>query len=197
MKAKRLELRTALLLSLLCMGTGAALNGCAVVAVGGAGAAVASDRRSAGSMLDDQSIELQIHDAYNKDEQLFDKAHINVTSYDGIVLLTGEAPSAAQRERAVHHARNVDKVRRVHDEITVAPPSSMLSRSQDTWITTKVKTQLLRNKKVAAHHIKVVTESGSVYLMGIVTRAEADAAAETARYVDGVTRVVTVFEYRD
>ena len=197
MKSKQLELRAALLLSLFCIGAAAGLNGCAVVAVGGAGAAVASDRRSAGSMLDDQSIELQIHDAFNKDEQLFDKVHINVTSYDGIVLLTGEAPSAAQRERAVHHARNIDKVRRVHDEITVAPPSSMLSRSQDTWITTKVKTQLLSNKKVAAHHIKVVTENGSVYLMGIVTRAEGEAATETARYVDGVARVVTIFEYRD
>ena len=197
MKSIGHDLRNIALLLLIGMSVITGLNGCAVVAVGGAGAAVASDRRSAGTMLDDETIELKIPDDFNKDPELFDKVHINVTSYNGVVLLTGEAPTAAQRDRAVNYARNTEKVRLVHDEITIAPPSAMSSRSQDTWITAKVKTKLLGNKQVAANHVKVVTEDRSVYLLGIVTHAEATAAVDVARYVDGVARVVTLFEYRD
>src|SRR3569832_2468789 len=89
---------------------------------------VASDRRSAGTMLDDETIELKIPDDFIIDAELFDKVHINVTSVYGVVLLTGEAPTAAQRDRAVNYARNTEKVRVVHDEITIAPPSAMSSR---------------------------------------------------------------------
>lgn len=191
------DMRNVALLSFLSVSVITGLNGCAVVAVGGAGAAVVSDRRNASTMLDDESIELQIHDAFNKDGELFDKVHINVTSYDGIVLLTGEAPTAAQRDRAVNYARNTDKVRLVHDEITLAPPSPMSLRGEDTWITTKIKTKLLGSKKVAANHVKVVTENHSVYLMGIVGQKEAAAAIEIARYINGVARVVPLFEYRE
>ena len=173
------------------------LQGCAVVAAGGAGAAVATDRRSAGTMVDDEAIELKVNNAIFSDDELNKKTHINATSYNAVVLLTGEAPSAALRERVVDLARRVDKVRRVHNEIAVAEPSPMKVRSQDTWITAQVKTKLLSNKQVSANNVKVVTENGSVYLMGIVTRAEAQAAAEAARHVSGVSRVVTVFEYQD
>lgn len=173
------------------------LQGCAVVAVGGAGAAVATDRRSAGAMIDDQAIELKINNALFKNPQLSKRAHINVTSYGGVALLTGEAPSEELRNTAVELARHVDNVRRVHNEIVIAAPSPTKSRSQDAWITTKVKTKLMATKGISARSVKVVTESGSVYLMGLLTRAEADIATEVARHIDGVSRVVTLFEYQD
>ncbi|MEK7323347.1 MAG: division/outer membrane stress-associated lipid-binding lipoprotein [Pseudomonadota bacterium] len=175
----------------------AGLQGCAVVAVGGAGAAVATDRRSAGAMVDDQAIELKINNALFKNDQLSKQAHINFTSYGGVVLLTGEAPSEALRDNAVELVRHVDNVRRVHNEIIIAAPSPIKSRNQDAWITTKVKTKLIATKEVSANSVKVVTENGSVYLMGLLTRAEADAVTEVARNVDGVSRVVTLFEYQD
>lgn len=175
----------------------AGLQGCAVVAVGGAGAAVATDRRSAGAMVDDQAIELKINNALFKNDQLSKQAHINFTSYGGVVLLTGEAPSEALRDNAVELVRHVDNVRRVHNEIIIAAPSPIKSRNQDAWITTKVKTKLIATKEVSANSVKVVTENGSVYLMGLLTRAEADAVTEVARSVDGVSRVVTLFEYQD
>lgn len=175
----------------------AGLQGCAVVAVGGAGAAVATDRRSAGAMVDDQAIELKINNALFKNDQLSKQAHINFTSYGGVVLLTGEAPSEVLRDNAVELVRHVDNVRRVHNEIVIAAPSPIKSRNQDAWITTKVKTKLIATKDVSANSVKVVTENGSVYLMGLLTRAEADAATEAARHVDGVSRVVTLFEYQD
>ncbi len=175
----------------------AGLQGCAVVAAGGAGAAVATDRRSAGTMVDDEAIELKVNNALFSDDELNKKTHINVTSINGVILLTGEAPTAALHDRVIGITRNVEKVRRVHDEIAIAQPTTMKSRSQDTWITAKIKTKLLGNKEVSSSNVKVVTENGSVYLMGLVTRAEAETAAEVARHVEGVSRVVTVFEYQD
>ena len=173
------------------------MQSCAVVAVGGAGAAVATDRRSTGAMVDDQAIELKINNALFKNDQLSKQAHINVISYGGVVLLTGEAPNEALRDTAVELARHVDHVKRVHNEITIGPPSSTKSRSKDTWTTTKVKTQLIATKEVSATSVKVVTENGSVYLMGLLTRAEAEIATDVARHIDNVTRVVTLFEYQD
>lgn len=173
------------------------LQGCAVVAVGGAGAAVATDRRSAGAMVDDQAIELKINNALFKNAQLSKRAHINVTSYGGVALLTGEAPSEELRDTAVELARHVENVRRVHNEIVIAEPSPTKSRSQDAWITTKVKTKLMATKGISASSVKVITENSSVYLMGLLTRAEADIATEVARHIDGVSRVVTLFEYQD
>jgi len=176
----------------------AQLQGCAgVVAAGGAGAAVAVDRRTAGTIVDDEAIEFKASDAIFSDDELGKEAHINITSFNYVVLLTGEAPTAAMRERAVEAARHVAKVRKVYNEIVVAQPTSMQSRSTDTWITAQIKTKLLGVKEVSAANIKVVTENRNVYLMGIVTHAEAHAATEAARYVDGVARVIALFEYQD
>ena len=197
MKLMRHGLRNYGLISLLLLAIIGSLQGCAIVAAGGAGAAVANDRRTTGTMIDDQSIELQISKAVHDGAELENRTHINATSFNGVVLLTGEAPTAALRDRVVDLARNVEKVRRVHNEIVIAEPSSKKSRGLDTWITTKVKGRHFRNDNVSAGHVKVVTENGVVYLMGIVSRAEATAAAEDARYIDNVTRVVTLFEYRD
>ncbi len=177
------------------------LNACAPLVVGGAAttASLAHDRRTAGTVIEDQSIELRIRSALNKDPEISKQAHINITSYDGVVLLSGEAPTGAMRERAGDIARRAKKVRRVHNEIKVAAPSSMMTRSSDTWITTKVKTSLLsvKLKGFDPTRIKVVTENGTVYLLGLVSHAEADAATDKARQVKGVQRIVKLFEYLD
>ncbi|HSS63913.1 MAG TPA: BON domain-containing protein [Gammaproteobacteria bacterium] len=188
-----------LLLSTIIAAQAALLGGCAAAVGAGAvtGAAVAYDRRTAGTFVDDGLIELKAVGALQKDEELWDYSHINVTSFNNIVLLTGESPSEALRQRAAQAVANLQKVRKVHNEVAVAAPSSVLSRSGDTLITGKVKTALLNSDNVDATRIKVVTENGVVYLMGLVTQTEADAATEVARRVGGVQRVVRIFEYID
>lgn len=178
------------------------LNACApLVVVGGATttASVAHDRRTTGSVVEDQSIKLRIHSALGQDEELNKLAHINVSSFNGIVLLSGEAPTSAIRERAGNAARQAEKVRRVHNEIQLAAPSSMMTRSSDSWITTKIKTSLLTVKQEGFDptRIKVVTENGTVFLLGMVTHSEANAATEQTRKSSGVQRIVKLFEYLD
>ncbi len=177
------------------------LNACAALVVGGAAttASVAHDRRTAGAVVEDQSIKLRIRSALNKDAELSKQAHIDISSFDGIVLLSGEAPTRAMRERAGEIARRARKVRRVHNEIQVAAPSSMMTRSSDAWITTKVKSAMLtvKQKGFDPTRVKVVTENGTVFLLGMVRHSEADAATEKARQVKGVQRIVKLFEYID
>lgn len=177
------------------------LNACAPVVVGGAatGANVAHDRRTTGSFIEDQSIELKAYSALRDHEELASQSHINVTSYNMIVLLTGETPTEGYRAQAYDIVSRVDRVRRVHNELSVAAPSSLMSRSSDTLITAKVKTSLFKVKMEGFDptRVKVVTERGTVYLMGLVNRMEGDAAAEQARHVSGVQRVVKLFEYLD
>jgi len=175
------------------------IQGCAAVIGAGAatGAAVASDRRTVGTMLDDQTIEFKVLDALRSDDELWQQTHVNGTSVNNIVLLTGEAPTDELRQRIETLVHQIPKVRRVHNEIVIGAPSSLLTRSSDSWITGKVKTNLLTTDIQEATHIKVVTENGSVYLMGLVTQAEASRATDVARAVGGVQRVVKVFEYLD
>lgn len=173
------------------------LTGCAAVIGGGAAAtaATAYDRRTTGTVIDDEFIELKAVEAWSNDAELWEQTHLNATSYNNVLLLTGEAPSETLRQRAAAMVRGIPKVREVHNEIRVAAPSSLPSRSSDSWVTGKVKTALLNADTVDALRIKVVTEAGVVYLMGLVTRAEADAATDVARRVAGVQRVVKIFEY--
>ena len=177
------------------------LSGCAPVVVGGAAAtaSVAHDRRTAGSVVEDQAIEARIRDGFASDTEIDQQAHINVTSYDGIVLLSGEAPSEALRSRAGQIARDAQKVRRVHNEIQIAAPSAMMTRSSDSWITTKVKSSLfgVKIEGFDPTNVKVVTENGTVFLMGLVTQAEGNGATEQARQVKGVQRIVKLFDYVD
>ncbi len=188
-----------LMLTALIASQTALLGGCVAAVGAGAvtGAAAAYDRRTAGTFVDDGLIEIKAVGALQKDQELWKYSHINVTSFNNIVLLTGEAPSEAMRQRAADAVANLQKVRKVHNEIIVAAPSSMVSRSGDTVITGKVKTALLNNKDVEATRVKVVTENGVVFLMGLVTQKEADAATEVARRVGGVQRVVRIFEYME
>jgi osmotically-inducible protein OsmY len=174
-----------------------ALSGClAAVAVGGAtAAAVGMDRRSVGAYTDDQSIEWKTALAIR--EKFGDKVHVNVTSYNRIVLLTGEAPTEEMAKGIQKIAQSMDNVREVRNEIAVSTPTSFQSWADDSYITTKVKAGMLGNKDFNANNIKVVTENGVVYLMGLVTRKEANAAAEVASTTSGVKKVVKVFEYTD
>lgn len=174
--------------------------GCAPVVVGGAaatGVAVVHDRRSAGTVIDDQTIEFQALGDLHADKELYKQAHINVTSYNKVALLTGEAPTEELKERAAEIVRGNEKVRRVHNEITLAAPSSFTSRSADTILTGKVKAAMVGIKDFDLTRVKVVTENGVVYLLGLVTRAEAEIATEAARTTSGVQRVVRIFEYAE
>ena len=178
------------------------LGGCAAAVVGGAavGASAVHERRSVGAMVDDEGIEWKVKSAINQNQSLGSQSHINVISLNGVVLLVGQTPTEALRQQATNLAKGIDKVRVVHNELTIAAPNSYITRTSDSYITSKVKTSLF---KVKGHEdfdptrVKVVTENGTVYLMGIVYRAEADDAAKQASRVGGVQKVVKLFEYLD
>ncbi len=178
------------------------LSGCAAAVVGAAGAAgatatVAHDRRTTGTFIEDQSIELKAVKSFFFDKEINDSSHINVTSYNTVVLITGETPSEDIRDRIVNIVRNIPKVTHVYDELTIAAPSSWTSRGSDTLITSKVKTRLLTLNNFDGTRIKVVTEKGVVYLMGLVTRAESDIATGEAQQSGGVQKIVKLFQYLD
>lgn len=174
------------------------LSGCmAPVMVAGAagGASVASDQRSNETMLDDEVIEAKARDAIYADPDRAKRVHINVTSYNHVVLLTGEALSKAEQNKVIDIVRNIDKVRRVHNEIRVADLTDFKSRTNDSWITSKVKSQMIATRGFPSTRVKVVTENGTLFLMGLVTKKIGDQAATIASQVSGVKRVIKLFEY--
>jgi osmotically-inducible protein OsmY len=179
--------------------TAVLLQGCAAAVVTGAatGATVAADRRTTGTVIDDQGIEFKASHAIFTNKDIYDQSHINVTSYNGLVLITGETPTESLKQQIESIVKNIPKVRRVFNEVIIAAPSSLPSRSSDTWITSKIKTKLTAEKGVNPLNIKVVTEHGVVYLMGIISRAEADQAILVITQSAGVQRVVKLFEYID
>jgi osmotically-inducible protein OsmY len=172
------------------------LHGCAAVVVGGAatGAVMADDRRTVGTITEDQGIEIK---AANRIGEKFGDAHINVTSYNRMLLLTGEAADAAAKDQIGKIAGAVENVRSVDNEIRIAGNSSMSARANDAYLTSKVKARFLDAQKFDVVHVKVVTEANTVYLLGLVTRKEAADATEIARTTGGVQRVVRLFEYLD
>ena len=187
-----------LLFALFALLTGASmlLAGCVPLLVAGAvggTALVATDRRSVGAQADDEAIELKIGN--NIGTGYGDRVHVNVTSYNGIVLLTGEVPTPELVTTITQIARTTAKVRSVHNELTVGPVSSVGSRTNDSYITSKVKARFVEANKFAPNHVKVVTERQVVYLMGLVRHDEADTAAQIAATTSGVIRVVKLFEY--
>ena len=174
------------------------LSACVPVVIGAAVAGTAlvvADRRSVGAQADDEAIELKISN--NIGAGFGDRVHVNVTSYNGIVLLTGEVPTPDLKASVEQIARTTAKVRRVADEMTVGPVSSIGSRTNDSYITSKVKARFVEANKFPANVVKVVTERQVVYLMGLVSHAESDAAAQIAATTSGVVRVVKLFEYTD
>lgn len=173
------------------------LSGCFPVAATGVGATalVMEDRRTTGTYVEDEGIELKTSNRIS--DRLRDQVHINVTSYNRNVLLTGEAPTEALRTEVEKIARGVENVRAITNEIAVAGPSSFTSRSNDTLITSKVKARFVDAGKFQANYVKVVTENSVVYLLGLVKHKEAEDATEIARTTGGVQKVVKVFEYLD
>ncbi|MEJ1411497.1 MAG: BON domain-containing protein, partial [Candidatus Sedimenticola sp. (ex Thyasira tokunagai)] len=175
------------------------LQGCAPVVVGGAaaGASVVHDRRSAGTTLDDRTIELKILNKLTQDKTLSDHSSISVNSYNHVVLLSGQAETAEYRNQAASAAAGTAMVKRVVNEIQVAPSSSISEDAKDSWITSKAKLELFEIKLPGFDptRVKITTQRGVVYLMGRVTQQEADAAVEKIRFLRGVKQVVKVFEY--
>jgi osmotically-inducible protein OsmY len=152
--------------------------------------------RTAGTIVEDESIETRVTVNMKTIEPAFRDAHFNVVSHNGVVLLVGQVQSDALKIRAGQIAAEASvQVRRVHNELEVAGQTTLLSRTNDSWISTKVRTQMASNKDVPSGQIRVVTENGVVYLMGMLSQAQGDRAALLARNIAGVSRVVKVFEY--
>lgn len=172
----------------------AMLQGCFPLAVTGVGAAalMASDRRTTGMYIEDESIEWR---AVGKLREGFPGAHVNATSFNRRVLLTGEAPTEDMKKKIEEAVRTIQNVKEVTSELQVAGASSLASRGNDALITSNVKARMVNNGKFSPQHVKVVTEAGVVHVMGLVTPEEGDAAVEIARTTGGVSRVVKVFEY--
>jgi len=170
------------------------LGACAPLVVGSfvGGAMVATDRRTSGTQLEDEGIELR--SANRIREMVGDRVHVNITSYNRQVLLTGEVPNDRDRQYLAKLISEVDNVRSVVNELAVMPASSLSDRSADALITGKIKASMLDSKDIFASAYKVVTERGTVYLMGRVTQREANRATDIARTVGGVKKVVRVFE---
>ena len=172
------------------------LAACVPMVIGAGGAAVYSsleDRRSTGTQIEDESIEVR---ASNRVSDRFgSRVHVNVTSYNRVALVTGEVPDERARDEIEKIVRAVPNVREVTNDLQVSGISSYGSRSNDAYLTSKVRGRLFDTKRVSPVHLKVVTESGVVYLMGIVTEPEADEAVDIARNTGGVRKVVKVFEY--
>lgn len=176
------------------------LQGCFFVAGAAAGAAavaVVYDHRTMEKIIQDQTIANDVIDQINTIPGLKNDSHISVTCFNQIVLLTGETPTEDLKQQAETMASKVDNVKHVYNQINIKGPTSSLTRASDTWITTKIKTIMLATKDLQSSTIKVVTENGTVYLMGIVKHEQADTAVDIARQVSGVQKVVKIFQYKD
>ena len=176
---------------------GTQLTACVPVVAGGAaaGGLGAADRRSTGAYLEDQEIELKAEKAIN--DNLKENVHANVTSYNRRVLITGEVSNEANKAKAESVVRPIQNVSRINNQLVIGANSTISSRTNDAYITSKVKTKFISENKFAANLVKVVTENGTVFLMGMVTHKEGDDAAEIASKVSDVKKVVKDFEYID
>ncbi len=175
------------------------LSGCipAAVVVGAtAGGAILYENRSVSAQLHDRDISQIAKNRIGAAKNLRD-SHIEVATFNGIVLMVGQTPSAELRDQANQLVSTIPNVKRVYNEVTIADPSSIFDRSQDDWITTKVKSALVAEKGLRSSNIKVVTESHVVYLMGLVTQSQANMAATVASKMTGVQKVIKVFEYQN
>lgn len=172
------------------------LQGCIAAAAGGAatGAAVATDRRTAGTIVEDQAIEMKALHALTQEKGLWQKSHITAVCYNNVLLLVGQAPTHELKQQAEAIMSDIPKIRSIHNEIIVEAPISLVKRSKDSWITTQIKTKLIGSKEISANKIKVVTENGIVYLMGITTPLEKMVATDIARAIPGVVKVIQIFE---
>lgn len=177
----------------------ATLHGCGpIILVGAASSAMmTNDKRSAGTIVDDNGIELRLGNKIALDKALADKVHVNATAYNKTLLITGEVPSEEIRDQIVALAGSIGDVKQVYNALDISVPTEYKSRNFDTWVTSKTKGRMLSRKELESTHVKIVTENAVVYLMGLVKHDDADVAAQTASEIEGVKRVVKVFEYLD
>ena len=174
------------------------LQGCATAVVAGTVTAVSAvnDPRSLGTQIDDSSIEVKAMLELMKDDGLDKHTHLNVISYNGAILVVGQAPNQFLVDTAVKILKTIKGVKQVHNQIKRGTPVSFTTKTNDAWITTKVKTDLLTDDNVKGHDIKVVTENKVVYLMGLVSEEQGNKAAQIAANISGVEQVIKVFEGR-
>ncbi len=153
--------------------------------------------RTLGSWIEDENIETKAMVNVRGSNEAFDDAHLVIVSYNGYVLIAGQVQSQALKDQATRVVKEIRGVRRIYNELEIAAPSSGMTRTSDTWITSKVKSYLLASSDIQGNRVKVVTENGVVYLMGLATREEAERIAAEAADTSGVQRVVKLFELRD
>ena len=173
------------------------LSGCANMIGAAQQQPISEDQttRTTGSFIDDELIEIKALVNIGKASKELKQSHVSVTSYNGIVLLSGQVPTEQARQQAESTVGQLRKVRKIHNELTVAGPTSTIVRANDSWLTAKVKSKMLADKELQSMRIKVVTENGAVFLMGLVTNAQANRAVDISRNTAGVQKVVKMFEY--
>ncbi len=191
---KVISLISLLLLTLLLQGCVAGVIA-AGAGAGAAGGSIASDNRTIQTITDDQEIAYKANRLVSANHDLNTKAHIVIVSYNKVVLMAGQAPTAALRDQAVDLVKTVPKVRRIFNEITVGTPTSAYRRSKDAAITGSIKTRMVATAKLKSSQIKVVTEDGTVFLLGLTTPQQAEIAGKVARSNEGVKQVVKLIEY--
>ena len=187
-------------LSLMAITLCLAISGCSSAITATRDTPIQDDRgtRTFGSTIDDSLIETKASVNIAKASPDLDKgSHIVVSSYNGIVLLAGQTPRADLKSLAEQTASQVQRVKKVHNELQVMQPSSILARNNDAWLTTKIKTQMLTDSAIPGSRIKIVTENGIVYMLGLVTKQEAARATSLVQGVSGVQKIVKLFEYID
>ena len=153
--------------------------------------------RTPGTMIDDEFIERIAAREINKSDPLLKAANINIVSFNGLVLLTGQIQDSQLSRKTESVVRKIRKVRKVHNELQIGSPISLVARTNDAWLTTKIRTKLLAETNIENNNYKVVTENGIVFLMGVVSKNDSKSVVEIARNVFGVQKVVKVFEYVD
>ncbi|SPY33091.1 division/outer membrane stress-associated lipid-binding lipoprotein [Pasteurella canis] len=174
------------------------LQGCVAATIAGTAAVatkVATDPRTVGTQVDDETLEEKVRIAIYKDEQVKSEARINIVSYSGRILLIGQAPNSNLAEVATSLAKGVENVTEVYNQIRIQPQITFGQIAKDGIMTTEIKSKMLVDSRVKSTDIKVITENGEVFLMGNVTQAQAAAAADVSRNVSGVKKVVKVFNY--
>lgn len=173
-----------------------AMTGCAGLFVAGAatGAVASQDRRTVPAQLEDENIEIKSTTSLFEDDEIWRDTNIDVISYNGVLLLVGQAPTASLKRRAKKEVESIPNIRKIYNQIRVAAPISFFAKRNDEFLTSKVKSSMLFTEDFPSSRIKVVTENSEVFLLGLVTPDEANKAVEIARNVDGVSRVIKVFE---
>lgn len=173
------------------------MQGCAVVAVGAAGALtakVANDRRTVGTQLDDQTAEGQVSYQWSKSDALKKSTNLQIDIYNGVALVTGQAPSQILIDEAIAGVEKVEYVQKIHNQIRLQMPIEASTQANDIWLASKVKTKLLADERVPSLQVRVIVQNSEVFLMGRVTNQEGTYAVEIARNVNGVKRVIRAFE---